>query len=265
VPFAGGSDQFFSDVNRAPPPEAGLDAVCFGLCPQVHAADDLSLMENLPALADCVATARILRPGLPVAVSPVTLVARHGPYPAGAPDPNGLPGSVDVRQFGLYGASWTLGAVAWLAGVGTESVTLYETTGWQGIAERDTGSPRPELVRVRPGDAFPVLHVLADLAEWRDMSILATEVSQPLAIGALAVGGAETRGVLVANHTADPQAIVVRGLGAERVRLRRLDETTAEEAMISPELFRTMGEPLSSPGGAVELELAPYAVVRIET
>ena len=132
APFAGGSDQFYSDVNRAPPPEDGLDAVCFGLCPQVHAADDASLMENLPALADCVETARILRPGRPIAVSPVTLVPRLGPYPGGAPVPGGLPGAVDVRQFGLFGASWTLGAVGWLAGVGTESATFFETAGAQG-------------------------------------------------------------------------------------------------------------------------------------
>ena len=226
APFAGGSDQFFSDVNRAPPPEAGLDAVCFGLCPQVHAADDASLMENLPALADCVETARMLRPGRAIAVSPVTLVPRLGPYPGGAPVPGGLPGAVDVRQFGLFGASWTLGAVAWLAGVGTESATLFETAGPQGVVQREGGSAYDDLLPVAPGDAYPVLHVLADLAEWRDGALVDVRTSDPLAAhgpGAGARGRARGAGGQPPPRSRDRGAARPRRRAGARAAARRVD------------------------------------------
>ncbi len=220
-------------------------------------------MENLPALADCVETARILRPGRPIAVSPVTLVPRLGPYPGGAPVPGGLPGAVDVRQFGLFGASWTLGAVAWLAGVGTESATLFETAGPQGVVQREGGSAYDDLLPVAPGDAYPVLHVLADLAEWRDGALVDVRTSDPLAVTVLALELADGRGVLVANHRPDPVTVVLRGLGAERVHVRPLDESTAEEAMVDPAAFRDGGAERPSPGGELRLELAPYAVARV--
>jgi hypothetical protein len=263
APFAGGSDQWYSDVNRAPPPEDGLDGVCFGLTPQVHAADDASLMENLPALADCVETARILRPGRPIAVSPVTLATRFGPFPGGVPAPGGLPGAVDLRQFALFGASWTLGAVAWLAGVRTESATFFETAGPQGVVQREGGSAYDDLLPVEPGDAYPVLHVLADLAEWRDGALLDVRTSDPLAATVLAVERDGSRGALVANHRPDPVTVVLRGLGAERVHVRRLDESTAENAMVHPAAFRRGGSEEPSPGGELRLELAPYAVARV--
>ena len=119
---------------------------------------------------------------------------------------------------------------------------------------------------MRGGDAYPVLHVLADVAEWRDAALVETTVSEPLAVSALAVAGADARGVLVASHSADPRGVVVGGLGVETVRVRRLDETTAEEAITAPESFRGAG-PTSCrrPAASSRLELAPYAVVRIET
>lgn len=248
VPFAGGSDQFFSDVNRDPPATEGLDALCFGLCPQVHAADDVSLMENLAALPDCVETARALRPGLPVAVSPVTLAARLGPYPGGAPGADGPPGSVDVRQHALFGASWTLGAIAWLSDVAAESVTLYETTGPQGVVR---------------ADASPLLHVLADVAERADGSLRDTVSSEPLDVAALALDGPAGLRVLLANHTPEPRSVVVAGVAGTGT-VRTLDEATAPEAMAAPQAFRRACHRLGPIDGTLRLTLGPYAVACLD-
>jgi hypothetical protein len=47
--------------------------------------------------------------------------------------------------------------------------------------------------------------------------------------------------------------------------VRWLNENNAEAAMASPEEFRSQpGEMFESPAGALELELLPYAVVRID-
>jgi hypothetical protein len=262
--FAGGSDQFFSDVNRNPPVAEGLDAVCFGLCPQVHAADDSSLMENLPSLADAIATARAICPGAGVVVSPVTLAARLGPYPGGEPGPGDPPGAVDLRGLALFGASWTLGAIGWLAGESPDSITLYETSGWRGIVERTGGAHHPAAPS-SPGSAYPVLHVLADLAERRDDELVEVESSEPLAVSAVALRGDQGLRVLVANHTPTGRAVRVAGLPATGVRCRLLDERSAERAMDEPLAFAAdVGVQEATADGALDLELGPYAVLRID-
>jgi hypothetical protein len=264
APFAGGSDQFFSDVNRKPPATDGLDAVCFGLCPQVHAADDTSLMENLPSLADAIATTRLICPGAGVVVSPVTLASRLGPYPGGEPGPGDPPADIDLRGHALFGASWTLGALAWLAREHPDSVTLYETSGPRGIVERTAGS-QIAGVPSTPGAAFPVLHVLADLAGRRDDELVDVESSDPLAVGALGLLGAGGPRVLVANHTPSRQAVRVHGLPAGRVRCRTLDERSADRAMDDPIAYVAEDDVReATDDGTLDLELLPYAIVRID-
>jgi hypothetical protein len=263
APFAGGSDQFFSDVNRNPPASDGLDAVCFGLCPQVHAADDTSLMENLPSLADAIATSRLICPGAGVVASPVTLAARLGPYPAGEPGPDDPPGAVDLRGLGLFGASWTLGAIAWLARESPDSVTLYETSGWRGVVER-TGGAGHAAAPSTAGSAYPVLHVLADLGERRDDELVSVESSDPLAVSALALLGDDGLRVLVANHTPTGRSVRVSGLPKGGLRCRMLDERSAERAMDEPLAFASelVLEPAAD--GTLDVEVGPYAVLRID-
>ena len=262
VPFAGGSDQFFSDVNRDPPAAEGLDAVCFGLCPQVHAADDASVMENLAALPDTVGTARLLLPGLDVVVSPVTLAARLGPYPGGAPEADDPPGSVDVRLQALYGASWTLGAVAWLAEAEPAAITFFDTAGPTGLIAGETPASYADLLPARPGEAHPVLHVLADVAGVPDAIRLAARSSAPLQVGILALRGEAGDLVLLANHTPEPRTVQLSGLEPSVV-VRVLDEETAVAAMGDALAFRTSGARRDVPDATLELTLGPYAYVSV--
>jgi hypothetical protein len=233
VAFAGGSDQFFSDVNRNPPAVDALDAVCFGLCPQVHAADDASLMENLPALPDAVATARAICPGLAVVVSPVTLAARLGPFPAGEPGPGDPPANADSRLHTAFGASWTLGALAWLAREEPQSLTFYETAGPRGIVDD-------------AGGATPALRVLDEVAARRDDALLDVAVSDPLAVSALAFDGPAGTRLLVANHTGELRPIELAGLPGV------------------PAAVRDLVDGSERPWRGNVLELPPYAVVRLD-
>ena len=221
-------------------------------------------MENLPSLADAIATARLICPGAGVAVSPVTLASRLGPYPGGEPGPGDPPADVDLRGHALFGASWTLGAIGWLAREHPDSVTLYETNGPRGIVERTAGPAVPG-VPATSGAVFPVLHVLADLAGRRDDELVDVDSSDPLAVSALALArcGRAPR----ARRQPQPGARSVRidGLPAGGVRCRLLDERSAGPAMDDPIGYAAEdGVHEATADGTLDLELVPYAIVRID-
>jgi D-apionolactonase len=261
VPVAGGTDQFFTEINRNRPDADGMDAVVYSINPQVHAADDLSLMENLEAQGDTVRMARKLAGGRPVFVSPVTLIGRYGPFPAGPPRAGDLPGNIDVRHAALFGAAWTVGSIRRLAEAGTAAITFYETTGPRGLVHRDTGLPR-DAFPVRPGEAMPVLHVFADIAGEGPARLLSAGSDDPAAVEALAIARGDTATVLVANLTPREQRVELAFEEPREATVRVLDASVAAAAMRDPAGFRAhAGEGHS--GERLELRLAAYAVARI--
>ena len=86
VPVVSGTDQFFAELNRDWPELAGVDGVSYTINPQVHAADDESLMENVWGQLDTVRTARAHAGGRPVHAGSIVLLGKFGPYPGGVPD-----------------------------------------------------------------------------------------------------------------------------------------------------------------------------------
>ncbi len=149
-----GTNAYFTDLNRGRPPVKVLDLVCYSINPQVHAFDNSSLMETLRAQAVTVESAHQFAAGLPIAVTPVTLLARFNPNATG-PEPELAPGElptqVDMRQMALFGAGWTLGSIKYLSESSASRVTYYETTGWRGVMETATGSPMPDKFPSRRG------------------------------------------------------------------------------------------------------------------
>ena len=71
--------------------------------------------------------------------------------------------------------------------------------------------------------------------------------------------------MLLANLTPNAQQVSVGNL-AGTVRVSRLDETNAQTAMTSPEVFRHQtGELVQIIEGALELNLLPYAIAQIDS
>jgi D-apionolactonase len=264
APFVGGTNQFFAELNRDRPEVEAMEGVVFSINPQVHAADDESLVENLAAQAATVVTARSYSGDLPIMVSPITLAARSGPYPAGPPAPGGLPPQVDVRQASLFGAGWTAVSVKYLAASRVASITYYETSGWRGLVEVDAGSPMPEKFPSSPGTVFPMYHVFRDLADWKVARLVESTATEPLLVDGLAVKSNGTTHVLVANLTPRPQAATVGPFQARSVRVRQLNEDVAPEAMSDPERFRASGTLMPLGDGRLSLELPPYAIARLD-
>jgi hypothetical protein len=263
--FAGGTNQNFSDINRDRPSDPAIAGVTFAISPTIHAADDASIVENLVGVGEVVRMARSFPGGRPVSISPVTISTRFGPYPAGPAHEGDLPPSVDVRQASLLGAAWTAGMLKYAAETGAVSVTTYETTGWRGIVETDAGNDMPDRFPSQAGDAFPLYHVLADVGDWREGRVVSAPSSEPLRAEALAVETPDgARHLIVASVAPEARSVVVSGLADGPARVRTIDVSSVRAAMSDPVAFRAGHQERAVENGRLELELGPYAVVRVD-
>ena len=249
-----GSDNYFVDLNRNRPAEMPLDHLCYSMNPQVHNFDDDAIFENLEGQAWTVLTAKEFAGGRPIVVGPVTLRPR---FVRGAPDavqigPDGLPRFVDPRQLSLLGAAWTLGSIKQLAEAGAASATYYETTGWCGVMQAESGV------------VYPVYHVLADVGEFADAEVLPVRSSNKLRVDGLALQTGDRRRILAANLTCDTRRVLVSA-SAPQAGVRHLDETNAVAAMGSPEDWRARrDEIVQSVNGEFVLDLLPYSIARLD-
>jgi hypothetical protein len=165
----------------------------------------------------------------------------------------------------LFGAGWTAGSLKYISEGGAYSVTYYETSGWRGVMETEAGSRLPDAFRSRPGSVFPLYHVLADVGELAGGHVIPISSNDTLRVDGMAIRRDGRTRVLLANLCAEAQQVTVKNLGRQ-IRVRHLDESSVEEAMTSPERFRTQAaENLETDGGVARLTLLPYAVVRLDT
>ena len=214
----GGTNANFTELNRERPPEGVMDVVCYSANPQVHAFDNRSLIETFEGIRHTVRTARQFIGKAELAVTPVTLKARFNPVATSAET---APASADVRQKSLFGAGWTLGNLQALMESGVDSLTYYETHGPRGLLN---------------DGAFPLYHVFADLGEFAGGEVLATTTSKPLDVVAMTLRIASRTRMMMANLGPDVQHVRVAAPPfGPRVRIHRMDEHNAAEAMRNPE------------------------------
>lgn len=265
--FVGGTDMYFCELNRTRPRVEAMDGISYTIIPQAHAFDERSLAETLEAQGETVKSARAFAGDRPVIVSPITLKRRYNPHATEAEAeraPGELPDAVDPRQMSLFGAAWTAGSIKYLAESGAVSLTYYETAGWRGLMERETGSELPEHFPSAPEMVFPLYHVFADVAEWKNGSLVECASNRPLDVIALAVASESTLHMLVANLTGANQRVIIGPLGADQVSARSLDASTAAQAMFEPERFRQNWRQIELLNRELVLDMAPYATVRID-
>jgi len=193
---------------------------------------------------------------------------RFNPDATGPPAPpatDALPATADVRQMSLFGAGWTAGSLKYLALGGAASVTFYETTGWQGVMEHESGPALPDRFPSRPCALFPLYHVLQDVGEFADGRVLGTASRAPLVVDALALRLGNRACLLLANFTPDRQEARVTVPGVRAATIRHLDELSVTLATEDGPAFRR--RPASSlpvDGGRMRLTLQPFAVARVE-
>jgi D-apionolactonase len=266
APFGMGTDCYFTELNRERPATTDADFVSYSMNPQVHAFDDASLMETLEAQAVTVDSARAFANGMPITVSPVTLRPRFNPNATGDPAEaasDELPFEVDPRQMSLFTAAWTLGSVASLASAGAEGATYYEPTGLRGVMDASALENVPrDFARVE-GGVYPAYHVLRDVCAFAGGHTRRSEVSDTLAISALALQSESQHAVWVANLTLKERTVRIEGLAPGRHAVRTLDVTNATRAMLDPEAYRDDIAYMDIKQGATVLALGAYGVARI--
>jgi len=268
IPFGGGTDLNFAELNRSRPDMAAMDAIAFPINPQVHAADEDSMVETAEGVRAVIRTARSFAAGRPVLVSPISLRPRFNPDEPDVPDgPTAtLPGNADPRQMSLFGACWALVTMKALAEEGAHATTWFETTGPRGVIDGDTAQPASSLFPAHPGLVFPVYHLLRDVCEFGGAQLLACS-GDPLRVAAIAVRRGDRSAILVANLRPEPSAIEVRlprQLPGNGVTIRRLNTMTATAAMLSPESFRSHAQAQPVDRSTLRLDLLPYEYCRLD-
>jgi hypothetical protein len=176
IPVVAASKHNFTELNRSRPRTNRLTGVGFAMNPQVHAFDDLSLMETTEIHGDLVKNARRLSKGLPISVGPITLEPRH--WVDRDPDP---------RLHSEFGAAWTFASLASLAMSAVESVTYFESHGPRGI------------LCDRQDETTPIERLLDLILRFREFPILRTASDLPLAVRSLLFCGPSGPVAVVGN------------------------------------------------------------------
>lgn len=137
-----GTDYNFTELNRNRFEPGDADFITFSYHPQVHAFDDLSLMENTETLRYQVESAEKLYQK-PVHVSFISLRQRANPYATNSADFSiPIDKQIDERQKTEFGAAWVKSALEHLSATNVASVTLFRTIGELGILSGE-GNPYP--------------------------------------------------------------------------------------------------------------------------
>ena len=158
------------------------------MSPQVHDADERSIMRTLAIQAQVGARVRTLAGGADVVVSPLTLAA-HDPA---APDDD-----IDARVGADFAAAWTVGSACALASVGVRSLTLHERADRTVLASE--GLTRAfRLLSARTGRELDVIEASDDARR----------------VGALAAAGMP---LLLANITPQTEEVRLEGRSGDRV------------------------------------------------
>ncbi len=178
VKSGGGMVSLFPELNRKRPPLESLDFVSHGLCPIVHAADDVSVMETLEAIPHITRTARAIVGDKEYRIGPATIAMRQNPYGTRTiPNPDNhriCMAHDDPRHRGTFGAAYVVGLACALAPAGLSVWTPAALYGPRGV--------------ITDGGQWPISAALKILSECAGQKTHSAQVANGIAearIGAM--------------------------------------------------------------------------------
>jgi hypothetical protein len=262
VPLGGGMLSYFTELNRKRPPAKLFDFLTHTVCPIVHAADDLSVMETLETLPSIIESAKAIAGKTTYDIGPSSIPCRDNPYGAAvAANPGNARVCLsdrDPRQRGLFAAAWTLGLAARAAEGGIHAIAPGSMTGSQGAIYCKADYVQPWYDEGR-GLVFPVYHVLAGLSRASKAARLQTSCSATEKLASLAYKQPGGRALWLANLTPEHQKVKISGFdGVAQIHV--LDERTFGTLVKRPDYLSSKGTKVKK---VSSLELGPYAVIRV--
>lgn len=255
-------DQFFADLNRFWPELAGVDGVGYAICPQVHASDDISLMENVWGQSDTVLTARARSGGSAIHIISVRLIGKFGPYPSGVPDVAELASYGDPRQYMAFGAAWTVGSLCQLIDAEATSATYFELAGDRGLVQYTTDSQILESAArsCLPGPIYKVLEVVK---QWKNGNIVRIGKDQGSRLLGVGMEWPDRTEFLLANLCSFSRRVSLSNLSGKLLDVSDLD--SGNRMTPAGWIVRADGNSVVSESSTAVLEFGPYGVVRVRT
>lgn len=205
--IGGGTNLYFTELNRQPPDTSDLDVVGFSMNPQVHSFDDRTIIQNS-------ATAMVIARDAPrlagtswISVAPITLRPRFNPNETNLTSDlsnDQLPASDDYRQPTWFAAVWAALSIGSIAGPGTiDSVTYFETIGPRGVLDALSAKP------------YPVHALFAALAGYHLIRLCTS--SNPETCDALILVNESGSRLIVINTSALEHVVHLHGFLDERI------------------------------------------------
>jgi len=203
VQIGAGTDFGFTEMNRNRFNASGLDFVSFSVNPQMHASDDLTIIENIETQEELIkSTHEIFGPSIDVHISPLTFGIRLNPnatHPQKKPETNDE--KADTRQRSPLAAAFTLGSLKALSIGECTAVTLYQTAGHQGILS-DSGT------------AYPIYDALKIWNQISENLFLSTS-SHPLLVDSIFSQTNNLKNLTLINYTNKTQTVYFENKGFE--------------------------------------------------
>jgi hypothetical protein len=210
----GGTDLYFTELNRNQSAVDFVDQVNFSINPQVHSFDDRTLIQNTASQKAIATNARRIAKGKKVSIGPITLRPRYNPnatQPAKDLSNTPLPTSVDARQRTWLAEGWTAMSIRSIAeSESISTLTYFETLGWRGIRELSTGSKDSLNFASKPGEEFPVLRLFKHLKGFTHARPTAS--SLPELVDCLIVTSGQKVKVILVNFSTIKQEVKFSGI-----------------------------------------------------
>ena len=261
--IGGGVLAFFTELNRLPVPPNLFDFVCHSVCPSVHASDDLTIMQNLETIEWIVKSTRKMIGSAKYHLGPCSISTRVNPYGKSV-NKNPLHkrlclSEMDPRVKGLFGASWMLGLVSEFAYSGIDSIALGALDGPDGMiyTKQDYIS---DFFENKNLEVFPAFHVLKGLTTEIGSDLREVKCNQKNHISTIAIDTINGLELWIGNRTNLKKTVRISGI-SEGSRINFIDESNFDKAL-KHDYLNSKGKLMDQNN---EVELSPYAVVRIKS
>jgi hypothetical protein len=195
-----GTDYDFTEINRYRINAELFDFIVYSICPQVHACDNFSLIENLAAQLETVESAKAIYPGKLVHASVISLLRRSNPDATGKSDIS-KDDRFDHRQYSLFGAQWALGTIKYLAESGSSLITQFELIGKRGLILKDYNE-----IQIKRS---PYSYILETIHNCDVIEIIPVKSSNPLIVEAVLLKSDQYHLLILINFSDKAETITI--------------------------------------------------------